>query len=195
MAFTPPGTGGYTARAAVAHNLDQAKQLLAAAGFADGQGLPVIDIQARSDEIMPRVAEALQAMWAALGVRTTISQVEQKTWIQNQGTGSYGISTASWTADFPDPVTFLGMFTANSAYNWTGWNHPEYEQLIAAAARMPNATERSELFQRAEALLLNEAPVAPLYHGAQTYLIHPAVKGWEPAPLVFRRFQIVELGQ
>ena len=138
--------------------------------------------------------EALQAMWHRnLGLRTTISQVEQKTWIQNQQSLNYGISTAAWTADFPDPVTFLGMFTANSAYNWTGWNHPEYEKLMERAGATADARQRFEIFQQAEALLLDEAPVAPLFHGAQTYLIHPAVRGWEPAPLVFRRFQIVEL--
>jgi oligopeptide transport system substrate-binding protein len=193
-AITPPGTGGYTARASIGINLDEARKLLADAGFAGGKGLPVVDIQTRNDEIMPRVAEALQAMWQRdLGFRTTISPLEQKTWIQNQQTQNYGISTAAWTADFPDPVTFLGMFTANSAYNWTGWNHPEYEKLMTTAATTADARQRFELFQQAETVLLNESPVTPLYFGAQTYLIHPAVKSWEPAPLIFRRYQIVEL--
>src|SRR5690606_1082314 len=99
MAMTPPGTGGYTARAAVPTNLEEARSLLAAAGFAGGQNLPVFELSARNDEIMPRVGEALQAMWQRdLGVRTTISQVEQKTWIQNQQTGTYDISTSAWTA-------------------------------------------------------------------------------------------------
>ena len=192
--FTPPGTGGYTARAAVTTNIEEARRLLAAAGFTGGRGLAVLDIQVRNDEIMPRVAEALQAMWQReLGVRTTISQVEQKTWIQNQQALNYGISTASWTADYPDPVTFLGMFTGNSAYNWTGWMNPEYERRLDAAAATMDASARFALFQEAEALLLEEAPITPLYFGAQTFLIHPAVRGWEPAPLVFRRFQIVGL--
>ena len=192
VAITPPGTGGYTARAAVTKNIEEAKRLLAAAGFANGQGLPAIDIQCRNDEIMPKLAEALQAMWQRdLGLRTTISQLEQKTWIQNQQTLNYGISTAAWTADFPDPVTFLGMFTANSAYNWTGWKQENYEKLMDTAAGTADAKERYEILQRAEELLLNESPVAPVFVGAQTYLIHPAVKGWEPAPLVFRRFQLV----
>lgn len=193
-AITPPGTGGYTPRAAVATDLEEAKKLLAAAGFPGGQGLPVIDIQCRNDEIMPRLAEALQASWRRdLGVRTTISQVEQKTWIQNQQTLNYGISTAAWTADFPDPVTFLGLFTADSSYNWTGWKNSGYEKLMDTAAAASDAKQRYEILQQAEALLLQEAPVSPIYFGAQTYLIHPAVKGWTPAPLVFRRYQIVRL--
>lgn len=193
-ALTPPGTGGYVARASVGTDRGQAQQLLAAAGFPGGKGFPVIEIQCRNDEIMPRLAEALQAMWQRdLGVRTTISQLEQKTWIQNQQSQNYGIATAAWTADFPDPVTFLGLLTANSAYNWTGWKHPDYEKLMETAAATADPRQRYELLQQAEALLLKESPVAPIYFGAQTYLIHPAVKGWTPAPLVFRRFQIVEL--
>jgi oligopeptide transport system substrate-binding protein len=193
-ALTPPGTGGYVARAAARTDVAEAKALLAAAGYPEGRGLPVIELQARNDEIMPRIAEALQAMWQRdLGFRTAVVQLEQKTWVQNQQSGNYGISTAAWTADFPDPVTFLGLFTKNSAYNWTAWNHPEYERLMDAAAVTANAASRYELFQQAEALLLNEAPVTPLYFGAQTHLLHPAVKGWEPAPLIFRRFQALEL--
>lgn len=194
VAFTPPGTGGYTARARVGTDLEAARRALAAAGFPGGQGFPVIDIQCRNDEIMPRLAEALQALWQKeLGIKTTITQLEQKTWVQNMQTLNYGISTSAWTADFPDPVTFLGMFTANSAYNWTGWKHADYEQLLDTASTTADSAQRLELLQRAETLLLAELPITPLHLGAQTYLIHPAVKNWSPSPLVFRRYQLVSL--
>ena len=146
----------------------------------------------RSDEIHQRLAEALQAIWLReLGVRVSIAQVEQKTWIQNQQTLNYGISTAAWTADFPDPVTFLGLFAANGTYNWTGWASPEFDALLQQAAASLDSAPRTELFQQAERRLLEEAPVAPLFFGAQTYLIDPAVRGWEPSLLIFRRYQLV----
>jgi len=192
--LTPPDTGGYTARAAAGLDLAAARRLLSDAGFPGGAGLPAIELQCRNDEIMPRLAEALQAMWQRdLGVRVTLAQVEQKTWIQNQQTLNYGISTAAWTADFPDPVTFLGLFTGASSYNWTGWKNPAFDKLLADAANLIDMGPRYELFQQAEALLLDDAPVTPLHYGALTYLIHPAVRGWDPAPLVFRRFQKVSL--
>jgi oligopeptide transport system substrate-binding protein len=192
--LTPPHTGPYEAKASVPTDLATARRLLAEAGFPEGRGLPVLELQCRNDEIMPRLAEALQAIWQRdLGVRTTITQLEQKTWIQNQQSLNYTVTTAAWTADFPDPVTFLGLFAAGSAYNWTGWSDATFDQLMReAAGNVPPAT-RLELFQRAEAQLLESAPIAPLDFGAQTYLIDPAVKGWTPAPLVFRRFQNIEL--
>ncbi len=215
LALTPPNTGGYTlsspatpagrgekpdrsaaddARAAVGADFAAARKLLSAAGHPDGAGLPVIELQCRNDEIMPRLAEALQAMWQReLGVRVTISQVEQKTWIQNQQTLNYAVSTAAWTADFPDPVNFLGLFAADSSYNWTGWKDPGYDRFLTRAENTTDPARRYEILQQAEARLLEQAAIAPLHYGAQTYLIHPAVHGWEPAPLVFRRFQKVSL--
>lgn len=193
-ALTPPGTGGYTARTAAVYDPGAARELLAAAGHPGGKGMPPIELLCRNDEIMPRLAEALQAMWQReLGVRVTIAQVEQKTWIQNQQSLNYGVTTAAWTADFPDPVTFLGLFTADSSYNWTGWKSPAYDRLLAEAANLTDLAKRDELFQQAEALLLADVPVTPLYYGSSAYLIHPAVHGWDPAPLVFRRFQKVSL--
>jgi oligopeptide transport system substrate-binding protein len=192
--LTPPGTGGYTLPAGVHADFEAARQLLIAAGHGGGEGLPPIDIMVRNDEIMPRLAEAIQAMWRReLGLHVTISQVEQKTWIQNQQTRNYTVAMSAWTADFPDPVTFLGLFTGDSSYNWTGWNDPEYNQLLARAATIPDPAIRYTLLQKAELRLLQQAPVAPLFFGAQTYLINPAVKGWTPAPLVFRRFQLISL--
>lgn len=192
--LTPAPTGPYTARARAGTDLAEARRLLAAAGFPDGRGFPPFELQARNDELMPRLAEALQAAWQRdLGIRVSIAQVEQKTWISNQQTLSYGISTAAWTADYPDPQTFLSLFSSNSAYNWTGWKNADYDALLTSAAATPDAAARLELFQDAEKVLLESAPVAPLYFGAQTYLIHPAVRGWEPSLLVFRRYQKVWL--
>jgi len=192
--LTPLGTGGYAARATVGLDLETARRLLTEAGFPGGAGLPPIELLVRNDELMPRLAEAMQAAWQRdLGVKTTIAQVEQKTWIQNQQTLHYALSTAAWTADFPDPVTFLGLFTGDSSYNWTGWKNPTYDNFLAEAAATPDQRQRYELFQQAEQLLLDEAPITPLHFGAQTYLLHPAVQGWVPSPLVFRRYQKITL--
>ena len=193
-ALTPPNTGGYTARASVGTDFETARHLLAEAGFPGGVGLPAIELQTKNDELMPRLAEAMQATWQhELGVRIEITQTEQKIWIQNQQTLNYSASLASWTADFPDPVTFLGLFTGDSSYNWTGWKNSTYDHLIGKAATVIDQTRRHEIFQQAEQVLLEEAPIAPFHVGAQTYLIDPAVQGWVPAPLVFRRYQKVSL--
>jgi oligopeptide transport system substrate-binding protein len=192
--LTPPGTGGYLARAVASTDFAAARQLLADAGYPGGHGLPSFEIQTRNDDLNPRLAEAMQAMWLReLGVRTAIAPTEQKIWIQNQKALSYALTIAAWTADFPDPVTFLGLFTSDSAYNWTGWASAEFDGLLVRAAGALDPAQRYELFQQAEKLLLESAPIAPVHFGAQTYLLHPAVKGWVPSLLVFRRYQYLSL--
>lgn len=192
---TPPHTGGYTARVQVGYDPAAAQALLAAAGHAHGAGIPALTLQVRNDPLQPTVAEALQAMWQrTLGVRISITPLEQKTWLQNQQTKAYTLSTFSWIADFPDPLTFLGLFTSDNGNNWTGWRNAKYDALITTASRMSDTTQRFERYQAAEALLLQESPVTPVYYGAQTYLIQPTVHNWVPALLGTRRYQRIRLG-
>lgn len=192
--FTPPATGNYTARAHLGTDFAAARELLAAAGHPGGKDLPPLELQTLNNDLHGKLAEALQAIWQReLGLRVTIAPTEQRTWIQNQQSLNYAISTAAWTADFPDPVTFLGLFAAGGTYNWTGWSNPDYDRLLNTAALATDPAKRAEIFQQAEALLLNDAPVAPICFGAQIYLLHPAVKNWAPAPLVFHRYQLIHL--
>ena len=141
-----------------------------------------------------RCREAIQAMWQReLGVRITIAVLELKTWLQNEQTRNYTIAFNGWIADFPDPATFLEIYVKDGGNNWTGWGDPAYDRLIAQAAHTLDPIRRFEAFQQAEAILLEQAPIAPLYFNAQTYLIHPAVKNWHPSPLGYQRYQYVWL--
>ncbi len=192
--FTPPNLAGYTARASVPTDFATARRLLAEAGFPGGRGLPVLDLQVRNDQAQPKVAEVLQARWKKeLGVDLTISQLEQKTWFQNQQNLDYTLAGAGWIGDFVDPVTFLGLFVSGGGNNWTGWADAAYDDLLARAARAPDPAARFGFFQQAEARLLEQAPVAPVFFGVRNYLIHPAVHGWEPSLLGQHQYKKVYL--
>ena len=190
----PSNCGGYPTVAGVPTDYPEARRLLAAAGFPGGKNLPSIPVQVLNDENEPRVFEAIQAAWQReLGVHITIEPYEQKTLFQNEQTLAYSLGGLGWGADFADPVSFLDVFRSGNGQNWTGWGNQDYDALLDQAARSVDPTARFALFQKAEALLLEAAPAAPLYFRARTYLIHPAVKNWEPSPLGLHRFQLVEL--
>jgi oligopeptide transport system substrate-binding protein len=193
--ITPPNCGGYTARSGVGTDAELARRLLAEAGHPGGRGIGAFEVLVRNDEVQPPVMEAIQAMWGKeLGIHATLATIEQKTWIQNQQTLNYAVSTSSWAGDFLDPVTFLDLFVTGGGHNWTGWGDGEYDRLIGQAAVERDQTRRLDLFQAAEAILLGRGPVAPLYFGAHSYLILPVVHGWAPAELGYHRYQFVRLG-
>lgn len=192
--MVPPDSGGFTSRNRVAMDFAEARRLLAEAGFPGGKDFPAVPVQVLNDEAQPKLMEAMQAIWQReLGIRVTIEPYEQKTWLQNQKSMSHTLATLGWTGDFADPVTFLDLFRTGNTQNWSGWGSREYDALLDQAANTADAQARFELFQKAEAVLLAAAPVAPIVHRARSYLIDPVVKNWEPAPLGFHRFQRVEL--
>jgi oligopeptide transport system substrate-binding protein len=191
---TPPNCGGYTAPRGQGFDYAAARALLAEAGFPGGQGMPSLPIQVLNDDKLPKVAEAIQAMWQReLGVRITIEPLEQKTWIQNQQTLVHTLGLMGWTADYPDPSTFLEVFKTGGGNNWTGWGSKEYDALLEQAANTVDPTARFTLLQKAETLLLDQATIAPFAFTAEAKLIHPAVKNWEPSPLALHRYHLLEL--
>jgi oligopeptide transport system substrate-binding protein len=192
--FTPPNCGGYTPRAAITDDFAEARRLLAEAGYPGGRGLPDVEVQSYDSETAIAILEAIQAMWLKeLGFHITIAHFEQKTLFQNQQDLNYTLALSAWGADFPDPVSFLGILETGNGNNWTGWSNPTYDGLLHDAASTGNNARRFEDFQKAEAIMLNAAPIIPLYRRNQVYALSPAVHGWEMNVVNFTRFQRVWL--
>jgi oligopeptide transport system substrate-binding protein len=193
-ALTPPNTAGYTPEAKIPTDFDAARKLLAAAGYPGGKNFPVLEIQTKNDNIWRAVAEAIQEMWKReLGIQVEIVSLEQKTWLSNSQSLNYQITFYRWIGDYNDPSTFLYLFKSDSGNNNTGWASPDYDRLNQEADHAADPATRNALLQKAEALLLNEAPIAPIYYGTRTYLIQPYVKNWVPALLGYHRYQFIDL--
>ena len=75
----------------------------------------------------------------------------------------------------------------------TGWSNPEYDRLIAEAGKAADHSARYAAFQRAEAILLEEAPILPVYFYTHGFLIRPNVKGWFPTILDHHPYKHVRL--
>ncbi|PAW65726.1 MAG: ABC transporter substrate-binding protein [Opitutia bacterium Tous-C1TDCM] len=183
-AYTPPGTAGYTPAAKVPTDFAAARQLLKAAGFEGGKGLPPVEILFNTSENHKLVAEAVQEMWRReLGVDARLVNQEQKVVLASRRAGDYQVLRSNWIGDYIDPSTFLDIFRTDSGNNYTGWGQPDYDAALFAAARTADPAARFALFQKAEALLLEQAPIIPIYWFTHTFLKHPAVKGWNPTLL------------
>jgi oligopeptide transport system substrate-binding protein len=180
-AFTPPGTAGYTPVARLDTDYEEARRMLADAGYPEGRGAPVLDILLNTSENHRIIAEAVQATWRKeLGLEIRLNNMEGKSVLAARRAGDFQILRSSWIGDYNDPSTFLHVWSTGSGNNHSGWRNPDYDQLLFQAARASDPAARHALFQQAEALLLADAPVIPLYHYTHVFLKHPSVRGWHP---------------
>ncbi len=179
LSMVPPDCAGYTSRARIEENIEQARKLLADAGYPNGEGFPDVELLYNTDEGHRNIAEAIQQIWSRnLNINVTLDNQEWKVYLDSQRSLDYGISRAGWTGDYPDPNTFLDMWTSWSEQNQTGWSNPEYDRLIREASNELNPETRYEYFQKAEEILADEMPVMPIYFYTRVYALRPEVKGW-----------------
>lgn len=192
--LVPPNTAGYNSPSKIPTDFAAARKLLAEAGYPDGRGFPRFEIQMNTDPANMLIFEAVQQMWRKeLGIEVNLAQLENRVYLDNQHSLAFEINRSRWVADYNDPSTFTDLFLSNSGNNDTGWKNPEYDRLVDEASREPDRAKRFELLGRAETLLLDEAPIAPIYFGTRTFLIRPEVKGWVPSLLGIHRYQTVWL--
>ena len=119
-------------------------------------------------------------MWKqALNINITLSNNDWKVYLDRESNLDYDLSRAGWIGDYLDPTNFLDLFVTGGGNNRTGWFNPRYDELINQAAMTGEQEARYEILQAAEAILLEETPVAPVYTYTRVRLIDPSVKGWE----------------
>jgi len=181
--LTPQGYPGYDAPPGVGYDADSARALLAAAGFPGGRGFPTLTILFNTSEDHRRIAEAVQAMWSrTLGIPVELRNMEWGSTLQATTSLDYDVARRSGIGDYLDPGTFLDIMRGDDGNNRTGWRDARYDALLAVAAAEPDPAARLGLLARAEAILLADGPVIPVYHYATVELVKPYVRGiWSNA--------------
>ncbi|PXA03852.1 peptide ABC transporter substrate-binding protein [Coraliomargarita sinensis] len=193
--FTPPNTGGgYTAETRLPYDPDLARKLLAEAGYPDGEGFPTFEILYNTSESHRSIAVTIQQMWKQeLGIDVKLYNQEWKVYLSTRETGNFDILRAAWFGDYDDPNTFLSLGETDNGNNHTNWSNQEYDELIEQAAVEQNPEKRFGIFQKAEAILMEEMPVIPIYFYVTSRLIHPSVQGWHANILDYHPYQSVRL--
>ena len=128
-----------------------------------------------SDERNLAVAQAIQNQWEKkLGIQVELNALEPKMFYQRLSKGELQIAAGSWTADFNDPINFLEVFKySRGSTNNTGWENRSYIDLLNRSDVCKNGEERKNLLQQAEAILMEETPIIPLFHFSSNYMKNP----------------------
>jgi len=179
--FVPPFLKGYTPPTHNAYDLAAARQLLADSGHPGGQGLPPVEILYNNSEILRLVAEAIQQMWHRdLGIDARLVNQEFKVVMASRRAGDFQILLGDWTADYLDATTFLDLWRHDSGNNYTGWSDPAYDALAARAEATVDPAVRAALLAQEESIVLEAAPIIPIYFNTHVFLLHPSVKAGSP---------------
>ena len=122
---------------------------------------------------------AIQADWRAVGVRTSLAQQETQIAYQDYRLRAFDVADASWIADYNDPMSFLYVQqSATGSQNYGDYANPAYDALLASAEREPDAGRRARLLAQAERMMIEDAPIAPIYFFVSKNLVSPRIAGW-----------------
>jgi oligopeptide transport system substrate-binding protein len=192
--FTPPGlydangdvfqkvAGDYDTKPSAA-DLDTARKLLAEAGFEDMTQFPKLDIVYNTNETHKIIAEAIQYMWQNnLGIEVTLTNQEWAVLQETKQLGNYTIAKAGWFGDYADPMSMLEIMTSSNAINTTGWSNADYDALIEAAKR-ETGQQRFESLYKAQAILMQELPIMPIYYHTDQFLVSDRIANYEKSAM------------
>jgi oligopeptide transport system substrate-binding protein len=176
--MTPTGYPGYVHPRPLRYDPAYARECLVKAGYPGGKGFPTIEILFNTSEDHRRIAEAIQAMWKRdLGIPVQLANQEWASYLAATTAREYDVARRSWIGDFLDPMTFLDLWLTGSGNNRTNWSNARYDALLREATSEADPTRRLTLLSEAEAILLDEGPVIPIYHYSESSLIKPYVQG------------------
>jgi oligopeptide transport system substrate-binding protein len=181
--FVSPGVGGYPGLAIadaarpLAERQAEARSLLAAAGYGAGKPLAVPLLYDTNEENR-KVMVALAAMWQAVGVQVAPTNVEFVAVLRAFRARDYAIARSSTFALYDDPYAFLQQFGSRAPNNWSGWADGVFDQAVAEGNATLDGEARFARLAEAEARLLGEQPLIPLYHYQGKVLVAERVRGW-----------------
>ena len=180
------------------HDADvaKAKELLAKAGYPDGQGFPTIEYMTNDQLFHKPLAEYLQSCWKeALGVNLDIKIVEWATFTPTRRAGDFQIARDGWLYDYDDPSNMLNLLKSTSGNNNGKYNNPEYDKRVDEANSTPDIVKHYALLHEAENMLLEDSAIAPVAYYSQPWLQDPKLKGMWYSPYGYWFFQYATMEQ
>ena len=166
-------------------NCEEARALLAEAGYPNGEGFPTVEYMYNTNDKHKAIGEALQNMWQEqLGVTVNLSNQDWNVFLESRKQGDYQIARNGWIADYNDPCSFLDMWYTGGGNNDAQYSNKDYDAKIDAAKATAVQEERMKAFHEAEDILIEQDNVlVPVYFYTQPYMIKDDIQGMYYTPL------------
>lgn len=183
--FVPMGLPSFDSSVVRGYTYDPArsKVLLSEAGFPGGKGLPTIKLLTVA--IYADMANFIAKQLEESGIPVQVEVIQKSLLLTKTSTSTAAFFRASWIADYPDAENYLSVFYSKNPAppNYTRYNSAAYDAVFEKAIREDNDSIRYKLYQEADKIMIEDAPVVPLWYDEVVWLVQPNVKGFNPNAL------------
>ena len=180
--WIPPGMPGYNDKLGSQYNFDsaKAKQLLADAGYANGQGMPKVTFTMVNSDTNRLVGQFVQAQLKQnLGVEVDFNYVEGREYGRVFTQNLHQVTIQRWSADWPYPDNWLpDLFSSGALNNHAAYSNSKFDGLMLKAAAETENARRLGLYDEAHKLMIDDAGIVPLYNPVTYVLVKPKVQNY-----------------
>jgi oligopeptide transport system substrate-binding protein len=183
--FVPAGLPSFDSVAVQGYHYDvaKAKQLLAEAGYPEGKNLPEIKLLTIPiyGDLGTYIANELQQV----GIKVQVEVIQKSLLMEQTSKSQAPFFRGSWIADYPDAENYLSVFYGKNPAppNYTRYKNAAFDELYEKALSEKNDSLRYRLYQQMDRIIINDAPVVPLWYDMAIHLVHNNIKNFYPNSL------------
>jgi peptide/nickel transport system substrate-binding protein len=193
--FVPVGLPSFDSAKVNGYYYDpsRTRQLLAEAGFPEGKNMPSIKLLTIA--VYADMANFIAKQLEESGIKIKVEVVQKSLLLEMTSGSKAAFFRGSWIADYPDAENYLSVFYSKNPAppNYTRYNNPSFDALFEKAISETNDPIRYELYQQADQLIMNDAPVIPLWYDKVVRLVQPNVKNFKANALNMLELRKVSL--
>ena len=176
-------------------NLEKAKQLMADAGYPNGEGFPVIEYLVNDQGYHKALAEYLQKAWGELGITMEVKTAEWQSVTATRRAGDFDTARNGWVFDYNDPSSMFDLFYTGNGNNDGKYSNAEYDAQMDISRTTTDVEERFAALHKAEDIIMADAGMIPVAFYNDYYLQSDKITGSWHSPYGYWYFQYADIAE